>query len=82
MLSKNKKGRSTSLFDTQIKLSDELVEQINLINQRRSEKYLDSEKEKEENLNKLIKKMILTNLAEMKESIHKDYLQFQHRIND
>ena len=82
MLSKNKKGRSTSLFDTQIKLSDELVEQINLINQRRSEKYLDSEKEKEENLNKLIKKMISTNLAEMKESIHKDYLQFQHRIND
>ena len=45
-----------------------------------NDKELDKEKEKE--TNKLIKNILSINLAEFKESIHKEYLQFQHHIND
>jgi len=46
------------------------------------EKEKEREKEKEKEVNKLIKNILSINLAELKEAIHKEYLQFQHRIND
>lgn len=42
----------------------------------------EDDKIKEEEAYKLIKKILSMNLSEFKESIHKEYLQFQHRIND
>ena len=47
---------------------------------KNKDKELDKEKEKE--TDKLIKNILSINLAEFKESIHKEYLQFQHHIND
>ena len=73
-------GRSNSLFSTQIKLRQELSEKNKEKNLKESDKKLD--KAKEEDIKIFIKKMISINLSELKESIHKEYLQFQHRIND
>ena len=80
MLLHGQSNRNNSLFSTQIKAGQELSEQSIIINQKENDKYLD--KEKDENLSKLIKKLIFINLSEMKESSHKEFLLFQHRIND
>ena len=80
MLPHNQSSRNNSLFSTQIKAGQESSEQNIIINPKEGDKYLD--KEKDENLSKLIKKLIFINLSEMKESSHKEFLQFQHRIND
>lgn len=51
-------------------------------NEKRKNKDKELDKEKEKQTDKLIKNILSINLAEFKETIHKEYLQFQHRIND
>ena len=81
MLVPKKAGRSNSLFSTQLNLRQELVEQNKKLKEKKeSDKKL--EKINEEDIKNFIKKIISINLSELKESIHKEYLQFQHRIND
>ena len=66
-------SKSNSLFSTQLKASQEIPNDspIKL-----------TEKDREEEINKKIKNIISINLADLKEKTHKDYLQFQYRIND
>ena len=72
---KKKISRSDSLFSSRDRMKS--VEK-----QKEREKEIQKEKEKEKETNKLIKNVLSINLAELKETIHKEYLQFQHRIND
>ena len=76
MLSKKKVFRNNSLFGTQINLKlDNLDISEELISIERN-------KREREEINELIRNLIASNLSETKEKIHKEYLQFQHRIND
>ena len=68
--------RNNSLFSTEIKLKLDNLEQSEEI------VTLERNRREREEVNESIKNIIAINLAETKEKIHKEYLQFQHRIND
>ena len=74
MLNHNQNNKKNNIFETQL-------ESIkgNSNNQNNNQKV---EEEKEQQTNILIRKFLSMNLSEFKESIHREYLQFQHRINN
>ena len=77
--------RCNSLFNKEkIRHENSIESQHSKIKEKRKHKERDKEKEKEKEneINKLIKNILSINLAELKEAIHKEYLQFQHRINE
>ena len=81
--------RSNSLFNKEKIRHDNSIESPHS-KTKEKKKHKDKEKErekeremeKEKEVDKLIKNILSINLAEMKEAIHKEYLQFQHTIND
>ena len=73
----------TSTFNKKI-ISHENLEDTkgNMSLEKEKRKNKEKELDKEKETNKLIHNILSINLAEFKETIHKEYLQFQHRIND
>ena len=65
--------KCNSFFSTQVKINQGISSE-NVMKQ--------NEKENEDEINKKINNIISINLADLKEKTHKDYIQFQHRIND
>ena len=73
----------TSTFNKKI-ISHENLEDTkgNMSLEKEKRKNKEKELDKEKETNKLIHNILSINLAEFKETIHKEYLQIQHRIND
>ena len=77
--------RSNSLFNKdKLKHENSIESHSSKMKEKKKHKEKEKEREndKEKDLNKLIKNILSINLAELKEEIHKEYLQFQHRINE
>ena len=72
-MSRKNLTKCNSFFSTQLKMKQE-------ISNDNSTKQ--TENNREEEINKKLKNIISINLADLKEKTHKDYLQFQYRIND
>ena len=82
---KNDIFRSNSLFNKdKLKRENSIESHSCTIKEKKKHKEKEKEREndKEKDLNKLINNILSINLAELKEAIHKEYLQFQHRINE
>ena len=69
----NIKGKT--IFNTQ------LINQENIINEKSLKENEKNEKDKDE-INIFIKNIIAMKMSELRETFYKEYIQFQHRIND
>ena len=74
------KMRSNSLFNTQINVKKEKLKEKNNKKEKENDKIM--EEIDQEEAKKIIKNILSINLSEFKETIHKEYLQFQNRINE
>ena len=79
MLSFNlsQKNLAKPLFNTQVKIKENLIKENNL-----EEKEFQNKKDIEEENKKLMQNIISKSISELKETIHKEYIQFQHSISD
>ena len=74
------KMRSNSLFNTQINVKKEQLREKNNKKEKENDKIM--EEIDQEEAKKIIKNILSINLSEFKETIHKEYLQFQDHINE